>query len=119
MCQASELTEYCTGHQNAFGIGIKKENLNDFISFLDEALLDLPNEPIYRVDFLFNRTEINPNDILEIGRYEDIWGQELDEPLIGIINLNIDKSMVSLLSKDKNPTLKITLKNGITIMKFK
>ena len=119
LCQASELTEYCTGHQNAFGIGIKKENLNDFISFLDEALLDLPNEPIYRVDFLFNRTEINPNDILEIGRYEDIWGQELDEPLIGIINLNIDKSMVSLLSKDKNPTLKITLKNGITIMKFK
>lgn len=119
LCQASGLTEYCTGHQNAFGIGIKKENLDSFISFLDEAMLNISEEPVYRVDFLFDRTNLNPEDILNIGRYEDIWGQELEEPLFGLVNLNITKDMVSLLSKDKNPTLKITLKNGINIMKFK
>lgn len=120
LCQASGLTEYCTGHQNAFGIAIKEENLDAFMKYLDEAMSDTAStEPVYFVDFLSDKTSVDPNAILEIGRYEDLWGQELEEPLFGIMNLNINENMVTLLSRDKNPTLKITLPNGISIMKFK
>lgn len=43
----------------------------------------------------------------------------MDKPYIAIEDLKITKDNVQLLSRDKNPTLKITLPNGVTIMKFK
>lgn len=48
-----------------------------------------------------------------------LYGQDITEPLIAIENLRLTRYDVSLLSKDKNPTLKITLPNGIECIRFK
>ncbi len=39
--------------------------------------------------------------------------------MIAIENISITNSMLQLMSRDKNPTLKITLPNGISCIKFK
>lgn len=51
--------------------------------------------------------------------YKHLWGQGVEEPLIAIENLKVHGNNVQLLSRDKNPTLKITLPNGVSLIKFR
>lgn len=43
----------------------------------------------------------------------------VEEPLIAIENIHVNINNIQLLSKDKNPTLKITLNNGVDLLKFR
>ena len=45
-------------------------------------------------------------------------GQDIDESLICIENLKVTKDNLTLMSPDKKPTLKITLPNKISLIKF-
>lgn len=56
---------------------------------------------------------------MNLGSMKWLWGKGIEEPLIAIENLVITPKNIQLLSPDKKPTLKITLPNGITIMKFR
>lgn len=49
---------------------------------------------------------------------EDLWGKDVDEPYLCIENLKVSENMVTVYVKRDN-TLKITLSNGISLMKFK
>ncbi|MGN0992842.1 MAG: hypothetical protein ACI4PE_02865 [Bacilli bacterium] len=42
----------------------------------------------------------------------------MDEPYIAIHNLKVSKDMLTLMSPDKKPTLKITLPNKVSLIKF-
>ena len=42
----------------------------------------------------------------------------MDEALVAVENLKVTKDMVTLMSPDKKPTLKITLPNKVSIVKF-
>lgn len=50
---------------------------------------------------------------------KSLWGQEMSEALVAIENLSVTRRMISLMSEDKNPTLKIVLPNGVSCIKFK
>ena len=114
----TELVEYCEGHNNSHGLGIKEENLDEFIRKTDEQYKNISKEPVYIVDFVWNEKDINSKMILDIADSKNFWGQELREPLICLKDIPVGVNNVQLLSKDKNPTLKIHV-NGIDIMKFK
>ena len=49
---------------------------------------------------------------------EDLWGQNVSEPLLCIEHLKVTAEMVTVYQKRDN-TLKITLPNRISLMKFK
>ena len=72
-----------------------------------------------KVDFIFYGNDFKKNDILELAELNSIWGQGVEQPLIAIERLNITKNNVTLLSPDKSPTLKITLPNGMSLIKFR
>ena len=118
ICQETGLVEYAEGHQNAFGIGIKSENIEKFIELTDIALKDLQSEPLYYVDYIFKGVDVTPNVILEIAGLNDLWGQDMDESLICVENLKVTKENLTLMSPDKKPTLKITLPNKLSFIKF-
>lgn len=42
----------------------------------------------------------------------------MDEALIAIHDLKVTKEMLTLMSPDKKPTLKITLPNKVSLIKF-
>jgi len=48
-----------------------------------------------------------------------LWGQNIDEAYVAVERLNVTKEMVTLMSRDKSPTLKISLPNGVACIKFK
>lgn len=107
------------GHPNAFGLGIYDEDFESFVSWSDEELKDIEFSPSYKVDFIYSISTLNSKDILELGDAKYLWGQNVDEPLIAVENVAVTKDMITLMSKDKNPTLKIQLPNGVTCIKFK
>ena len=118
---SSGLALYAEGHSNAFGAGFADEQIDNFINYSNNALKDFDFSPCYKVDFIFQDGEFtfNKNDILEIASLKHLWGQGIDEPFIALENIKISKNNVQLMSKDKNPTLKITLSNGTSLIKFK
>ena len=133
ICEAAPGTMYAQGHQGAFGLGIDlgKYDVNDegcmemfgepiyqFLQYTDDALKDMASEPVYMVDYIYKGNEVNPENIIDIADLEDLWGKDMDEPFVAIEGLKVTKEMVTLMSPDKKPTLKITLPNKTALIKF-
>lgn len=96
-------------------MGICEDELQNFISKTDDILKDTSDEAIYNVDFIFENTEVNPDIILEIADFDDLWGKDVDEPYVAIRNLKVTKNMVTFM---KGTTIKITLPNKVSLIKF-
>jgi single-stranded DNA-specific DHH superfamily exonuclease len=117
LCLDSGCVEYAVGHPNAFGLKIYKRDLQKFIDYMNEQLKDMSDEAIYYVDYIFKGQDVDGSVILTIADMDDYWGTELDEALVAIEGLKVTASMVDVYRKATN-TIKISLNNGISIMKF-
>lgn len=115
----SGLVMYAEGHPNALGVGIADDKFESFISYSNEKLANFDFTPNYKVDYIFNHNDMNVKDILDLANLKSIWGQGVEEPLIAIENIKVHTDNIQLMSVDKNPTLKITLPNGMSLIKFK
>jgi single-stranded-DNA-specific exonuclease len=115
----SELVLYAEGHANALGVGIADINFDHFIEYSNQALADFDFTPCYKVDFIFYGDDFRGSDIVEIAEFKSLWGQGVEEPLVAIEHINIHNGNIVLMSPDKSPTLKITLPNGTSLIKFK
>lgn len=118
ICADTGVTMYQTGHPNAFGLGILEQSIPAFIQKTDAALVDMQDEAVYYVDYIYDGDNIQPIDILTIADMQDLWGKDIDEPYLCIKGICINSDMVTVYKKKDN-TLKITLSNGISLMKFK
>ena len=78
----------------------------------------MSDEAIYYVDYIYKGSEVSYQDILTIAKMEDLWGKDIEEPLVCIEGLKVSSNMVTVYQKKDN-TLKISLPNGISIIKFK
>ena len=114
----SGLVFLAEGHANALGVGIYADKIDEFVRYSNLALKEFDFTPCYKVDFIFHGNDFKGKDILDIAKLKTIWGQGVEEPLVVIESLNITKNNVTLMSPDKTPTLKITLPNGTSLIKF-
>lgn len=120
ICENTNCVNWVQGHNNAAGLSIPKNKVNDFILAVDDLLKNISTESVYLVDKIYNKEKIiTPLEIFSITDLNDVWGKDVEEPLIAIEKLRITKDMITLLSPDKSPTIKITLSNKVDIMKFK
>ena len=115
ICAATQVVDYVAGHQGAFGLGIPAEKIDEFVSRTDSALVDMPNEPVYYVDFIWNPTDNFNQDILNIAKLEKYIGKDFTEPLVVVQNVEITKNNIQMM---KSNTVKITLPNEVDLIKF-
>ena len=108
---------YEAGHQGAFGLGILEENIENFVNATDLSLADMSDEPVYYIDHIFHGNDVDCNQILEIANHPELWGSRMDEPYMMIEDLVVTNDMVNIYEKKTN-TLKITLPNGLALIKF-
>lgn len=118
ICESTGVISMAEGHQGAFGLGIPASQIQNFLEKTDELLRDISDEPIYFVDYIYDGADINPQNILDIASLNNLWGKDIDEAMIAIRDLRVNKDMITLMSPDKRPTLKITLPNKISLIKF-
>lgn len=118
-CLDSNLFTLAQGHASAFGVAFLDENAEAVRQYFNEHFSAIDFTPYYFVDFEKNANNFDPDIILTISEYKYLWGTEVKEPKIAIKNINVTKDNIVLMSKDKNPTIKITLPNGVALLKFK
>ena len=118
ICTETKCIMYAEGHQGAFGLGIEESQINSFIKETDRILKDMSDEPIYYVDYIYNGIDVSSQAILDIASLDDLWGKDMDEPMVAIHDLKINEKMITLMSPDKKPTLKIILPNNVSLIKF-
>ena len=91
--------------------------VNDFIDYSNKALANYDFSASYDVDFIYEVNDIKVQDLLDIGSMKSLWGKGVDEAFLVIKGLKVTKDNLTLMSKDKNPTLKIQGR-GFSIIKF-
>lgn len=109
--------EFCAGHQGAAGLGIALSHVGNFLEKFNEQYKDIDQTPVYWVDYIWNSRTIDGGRILDIGGL-NIYGQEIPESLVAVEDIALNSSMITLMSPDKHPTLKIQV-GGVSIIKFK
>lgn len=115
ICTETQVCEYTVGHQGAFGLGLPENKIDEFLSLTDSALVNMPNEPIYYVDYIWDMNNVDAEAVLEIGEMDQYIGKNMEEPIVAIRGLQITKDMISMM---KSNTVKISLPNGVSIIKF-
>lgn len=116
----SGFAQYTAGHANAGGIGIRSDDLEEFQAYCNSALKDFDFTPTYKVDFIYNAKELKQyeTDFYNIIEYNNIWGQEVEQPFVVIENIKVTKDNLQLM---KGTTLKIipSADADISAIKFK
>jgi len=109
-CQGSGLCIWAMGHSLAAGIKLEAENIKKMMDYFDEIYSVIDTDPTYYCDFIISANEPELVDIMEdLVQYDSVWGPGLPEPVIAITDVTLGKGDFSLMSADKNPTLKFKL----------
>lgn len=107
-------TLYCQGHENAAGLGVRADCIKEFMAMVDAEMSEFPHEPIYRVDYVFDEINIDNQAILDIAEMNSYWGQDVERAYI-LMKFKVTDSNFAVMAKQ---TLKITLNNKLSLIKF-
>ena len=116
ICAATHVCDYTIGHEGAFGLGLPADKVDEFLESTDEQLKDMASEPTYYVDYIWDQRSANAEAILAIADMDKFWGKDMPEALIAIEGIEVTKEMLTMMASN---TLKITLPNGIPMIKFR
>lgn len=94
LCENSGLFEYCTGHLNAFGVSIKKDNINNFIEYINKELANTDLNNYTEIDYVYEGN-IPLEDILLLKTdLEDLWCNQIKRPKLLIKNIKINSKNI-------------------------
>lgn len=102
MILLSNKFEFCSGHSNAAGLAIKPHNLKLakewFESYLQTINFDNPTP----CDFVLDIEDLSVGFVLEIDKYDWLWGTGLKEPKIAVEHIIISRSDIHVQGKKFN-----------------
>lgn len=115
----TKLFEYVMGHDSAAGCSILDKNLSKFHEIANKELSKIDfGENYYDVDFVMRADDQKIEEAIEeLCAIEQVYGQQNEEPVMAITNLNVSQNNVKIIGKNLD-TLRIE-KNGITYVKFR
>ena len=115
----SGFMEYAEGHASAMGVGIYKDKVNALVDYSNTVLANYDFSACYDVDYEYMSNDFKAQDIIDIGSMKSLWGKGVDEAMVVIKGIKITSNNITLMSANKNPTIKITLQNGTSLIKFR
>lgn len=93
---------YVAGHGNAFGFEIKEENIPITRQKANKALEKVKIEDMYKVDYEIPIGRLKNKHVEQVGRWQELWGNQLDEPLFAITDIYISTDKIKLIGSKKN-----------------
>ena len=116
ICAGTQVCDYTVGHEGAFGLGLPADKIGEFISRTDDALVDMASEPVYYVDYIWTPQTADKQAILDIAEFAPYIGKDMEEPLVAIYGIHVTKDCLTMMASN---TVKITLPNGVNLIKFR
>lgn len=114
----SGFVEYAEGHAAAMGVGLSKDSVKPLLDYSNKALESYDFSACYDVDYEYQSNDFKAQDIIDIGSMKALWGKGMDEAMVVIKGVKVTSNNITLMSANRNPTIKITLPNGTSIIKF-
>lgn len=108
---------YVAGHGNAFGFEIKEENIPITRQKANKALEKVKVEDMYKVDYEIPIGRLKNKHVEQVGKWQELWGNQLDEPLFAITDIYISTDKIQLLGSKKN-FIKFEANNVAFIKKY-
>ena len=108
------LVQYCEGHSNAAGIGIKDSDFVKLIEYLDQQYDPEAFKPVWNVDVEIPLEEAEES-VGALGRLADYWGTGIEEPHVVIMKVKITKENCQMM---KSNTFKISF-GDLSFIRFK
>lgn len=106
------------GHANACGIvNLEIGNIENAISKFNELLKDIEYDNTYRVDFKLDINDVDISTITDLTSLEDIIGTGIEEPMIFLENIYMNKNNFEIIGKTED-TIKFSY-NDIEYILFK
>ena len=116
----SELINYAAGHAGAYGISIQNDKLELLREYCNNKLVNInySTDNMYYVDIdtIVEDPYLIPI-ITQIDKYKGIWGKGVEEPLICVKNIQINKNDILVMGNNQD-CFKFS-KNGIAFVRFK
>ena len=103
ICAEAPGCTFAEGHQGAFGLGLRKDDIDNFLAYTDEVLKDLSSEPSYSVDYVWDYNSVDGEKILEIADMNDYWGTNIGRSYVYIKNIPVNADTFKVM---KSNTLK-------------
>ena len=105
------------GHDNAAGVSIKREDVNETIEICNEKLKDVDFTKTYYCDFDIEAENIDVSFVKAINDIKNLFGQGIKEPLVHISDIPVYFGDVLIMGKDLN-SWKIIVNDDMTYVKF-
>ena len=115
----SDMFEYVSGHQNAFGFKIHSSLIDKYHEWANAELSDIDvNINAYEVNFIRdgNASDI-PAIVFDVDLHSHLWGNANKPPTIAIENIVVDQSNLSFIGRSNN-TVKLQY-HGIEYLFFR
>jgi single-stranded-DNA-specific exonuclease len=97
-----DIFEECLGHQGAFGMKIKIENMLEARDLINEKLKDVEMVDTWVVDYQIPVRRIKEQDILDLGLRREVWGNGVHKPLFAITGVTLQTKDIALLGDKAN-----------------
>lgn len=86
-----DLVTFASGHSQAFGIGLPKENIDKLRKWININLKDVEvGTTTYEVDYVFNAEEVKLDTVKEIANLSSLWRKGIEAPTFIIKNITIE-----------------------------
>ena len=93
---------FCSGHGNAAGLAIKRENVDNAKNQFAELLKNVDFNPVIQCDFIFDADELDVGFIQTVEQYNWLWGTGIKEPKIAVENITIRRLDIHVQGKNFN-----------------
>ncbi len=101
----SGFVEFAEGHEGAFGVGIRPENILALNAYANDQLADVEFINVYEPDIIFTPQDLYGGDIWSIAELGWVWGEGIEEPEVCIEGLPVYAENLVIY---KGTTIKIT-----------
>ena len=108
--------EFAAGHDNAFGVGIKGDNVKTAIDYCNDQCKDIDFTSV-KVDFSLDYEDLDIRFIIDVDKLKEYFGTGLKEPIVHISNVVLQRSQGVLIGKQET-TWKFIDDNEIVFLKF-
>jgi len=109
--------DFCSGHDNAAGVGIIPENLNIAKDVLNQLVQNIDFDCSILCDFIMDIDDLNVGLIQAIDQAQWIWGKGLQEPVLAIQNIFLTRKDITVQGKNNDSvTFEV---EGIRFVQFK
>ena len=105
----------CEGHENAFGVKLRKEDLSKAIELCNKKLKLDDLVTIHEVDYEVKADNLTPKAVMKVAESYEVWGKGVSEPTFVVTDIEIPASEIIGYGDNKG-FIKFTY-NGIDYIK--